>query len=383
MPLVHAKDLLEHAGRHGYAVCAFDLASLDFLAAAVQTAENCRAPVILSVAEPHLEYLAAEHLLPAVEAAARRCPVPVAIQFHRAASVASAARAVRIGCNSIAVNGAGRAPQQAIELARAVADMAHACGVPVEGGLNGIVADANGAPAALSAILEFVERSGVDFLAITATGPASPAARLDFARLKQIRGVLALPLCVDAVKTFTDDEYRKLIDNGVAKIHHYAGLSSAAADRLRRNVHSTPRNGYLRLMQGVQQALGAEIERCLRLTGSAGRAPQALAHCRPWNAVEHCILYNVTSGDDGGERAARAMMADGRRILGAIPGVRAVFTGRAVRADAKYQYCWLVRFAHPAVIESYRDHPDHVAFADGRFRPLAPDRLSIDFEELS
>ena len=77
------------------------------------------------------------------------------------------------------------------------------------------------------------------------------------------------------------------------------------------------------------------------------------------------------------------MLADGRKRLGAIPGVRSVLTGRAARADAKYQYCWLVRFAHPDVIASYRDHPDHIAFADGRFRPLAPDRLSIDFEEIS
>jgi len=138
MPLVDAKDLLGHAQRHGYAVCAFDLASLDFLAATVTTAENCRAPAILSVAEPHLEYLTAEHFLPAVEAAARRAAVPVAIQFNRAASAASAARAIGLGCNSIAVNGTGHAPEERIMHTRAMVEMAHACGVSVEGGLNGI-----------------------------------------------------------------------------------------------------------------------------------------------------------------------------------------------------------------------------------------------------
>lgn len=101
MPLVNAKDLLGHANRHGYAVCAFDLASLDILAAGVQAAENCRAPVILSVAEPNLEYLAVEHILPAIEAAARRATIPVAIQFNRATSTTSAARAIGLGCNSI------------------------------------------------------------------------------------------------------------------------------------------------------------------------------------------------------------------------------------------------------------------------------------------
>ena len=40
---------------------------------------------------------------------------------------------------------------------------------------------------------------------------------------------------------------------------------------------------------------------------------------------------------------------------------------------------WLVRFCHPAVIDSYREHPDHVLFADKLFRPLSGERISIDF----
>lgn len=110
MPLVEATDLVKHASRHGYAVCGFDLAGLDFLAATVAAAEHCRAPAMLGVAEPYLDYLAAEYFLPAVEAAARRASVPVAIQFTRAASVAAAVRAIGLGCNGVALNGSGHAP---------------------------------------------------------------------------------------------------------------------------------------------------------------------------------------------------------------------------------------------------------------------------------
>jgi fructose-bisphosphate aldolase class II len=67
-------------------------------------------------------------------------------------------------------------------------------------------------------------------------------------------------------------------------------------------------------------------------------------------------------------------------VLGAIPGVREVFTGAAVRDGARYRYSWNVRFCHPAVIDSYRYHPDHVAFADTWFRPVAQDRVSIDYQ---
>ncbi len=76
------------------------------------------------------------------------------------------------------------------------------------------------------------------------------------------------------------------------------------------------------------------------------------------------------------------IMAEDRRVLNAIPGVREVVTGRAVKEDAKYCYTWLVRFCHPAVIDSYREHPVHVAFADNLFRPVAAERLSIDYQTI-
>ncbi len=114
----------------------------------------------------------------------------------------------------------------------------------------------------------------------------------------------------------------------------------------------------------------------LRRSGSGGTATEAAARCGRWESVEHCIVYNYAGSED----EARAMMARGQAELAAIPGVTEVFVGRAVDAAAKYRYVWLVRFASRAVIDSYRTHPTHVAFADSAFRPFAKDRLSIDFE---
>ena len=77
---------------------------------------------------------------------------------------------------------------------------------------------------------------------------------------------------------------------------------------------------------------------------------------------------------------AETMIAEGRRVLSTIPGVRKVFTGKTVQNDAQYRYTWLVRFCHPTVIDSYREHPDHVTFADKLFRPVAGERISIDYQ---
>jgi hypothetical protein len=124
------------------------------------------------------------------------------------------------------------------------------------------------------------------------------------------------------------------------------------------------------------QAAAAYMRDCLEKLGATGQGQAVLKTCKPWRPVEHLIIYNTNTDDVASEELA----AEGRRVLDRIPGVRATWSGRAVKADAGYQWCWLIRFAHPAVIDSYREHPDHVAYADNFFRPAAGDRISIDYE---
>jgi fructose-bisphosphate aldolase class II len=96
MPLINMKQMLEHAYSRGCAVGAFDLVNLDFLQGILEAAERCRAPVILSLAESHFEYFDFELLMPAVEAAARRASVPVAIHLGHGASRESAFQAINL-----------------------------------------------------------------------------------------------------------------------------------------------------------------------------------------------------------------------------------------------------------------------------------------------
>lgn len=131
-------------------------------------------------------------------------------------------------------------------------------------------------------------------------------------------------------------------------------------------------------LSGDDDAVRAMIGHAIADSGTAGRAERALTACRRWREVEHLILFNVDAERD--ENHVERMMTRGRAALGAIPGVRRVLTGRALQDHARYRYCWLVRFASPAVVASYRNHPDHVRFADTEFRPVAADRLSIDYQ---
>jgi len=390
MALVNMRDMIHHAYENNYAVGAFDLVSLDFLEAVIDAAERCRAPVILSVAEPHFAHYDFELMMPAVEAAARRASVPVAIQLDHGSSLDSAVRAINLGCNGVMLDASNMALPDNVAATKAVVEMAQGCGVSVVGelgyvgGMVGEGAVQHPGETELTVPSEakaYVERTGVDFLAVsigTVQGRMKGRAKLDFPRLKQINQAVKIPLVIHGGSGLSEDQFRRLTAMGVAKIDYFTGLSDIAAQTMREEMRNNRDGSFTDLKKGVKAAIGEEVERCLRFWGSAGRAAEVLAQCEAWVPVEHVIVYNV---ERMSEEQARVMMAEGRRVLAQIPGVREVFTGETVKEGAKFRYCWVVRFVHPNVIDSYREHPLHVAFADTLFRPFAGERISIDYQD--
>jgi fructose-bisphosphate aldolase class II len=384
VPLVDMKDMLDHAYRNGYAVGAFDLVGLEFIEAILAAAERCRAPVILRLTESQREHDDFDLAMAAAEAAARRARVPVAIHLDHGASLEAAVRAINLGCNGVKVDASHAGLLEDIARTRAVVDMAHSCGVPVEGELGRVAGGDRGgagrhadeiAYASAEEAKAYVERAAVDFLAVpigTVRGRLPGEPGFDFDRLKRLREVVDIPFVIQGGTGLADEEYRRLIGHGVAKIDSDTALAGAAAKRMH--------GGYTALRQGMREAIAAEVERMSRLSGAAGRADEALARCRRWRPIAHVILYNVAGVSDA---EVESVMARGREVLARIPGVRRVVTGWALTEKARYRYCWLIEFVHESVIASYRDHPEHIAFANGLFRPIAADRVSIDFAEIA
>ena len=68
----------------------------------------------------------------------------------------------------------------------------------------------------------------------------------------------------------------------------------------------------------------------MRLGGSFDRAEELRSQCTSWMPVEHLIIYNVTGASI---EETETMMVEGRRVLGAIPGVQEVITGHAMEDD--------------------------------------------------
>lgn len=202
MPLVDMGDLLQHAYRNGYAVGVFEAPSLECLEAIITAAEECRSPVIISLTESNITPDALACRMAALESVASRTAVPIATHLNRGATYESAVRAIGLGCNSVMVDTADLAFPDNVAQTRRVADMAHGCGVHVEGTLGCLLGgESEGQKTGKRSVDEiavYVERTGVDCLSVAIgrvprQGRGRP--RIEFDHLKKIHKWCRFPWC--------------------------------------------------------------------------------------------------------------------------------------------------------------------------------------------
>lgn len=394
MALVNIRDIVYHAYNNRYAVGSFEIVSFDFLTAVISAAHTCGSPVILSVTDADQTPGDFEALTAAVERAALCAKVPIAIQFGRGTSLESIVRAIRLGCNGVAVDPSGQALAAAIKTTLEITELARHCGIAVEGkfgqGEDHHDIDSthtrSGDTANCSSVQEaiaYAQRTNIDFLCVsvgTTRVESNGAPRLDIPRLTKINGSLAIPLVVHGDNALTDDHYHKLIGHGVAKINYSTALTDLAARYVVENRTATNSSSFRMWLQGLQYAVQEEITRCMHLWGSAGRAAQVLVQCRPWENVEHVIIFNDKNGND---EDTMQMFDRGQQQLSTIPGVRDVLVGKSVKQDSRFRYAWLIRFCNREVVEYYKEHPIHKHYADHYFRPRAGERITSDFQILN
>jgi len=93
--------------------------------------------------------------------------------------------------------------------------------------------------------------------------------------------------------------------------------------------------------------------------------------------IRHTVAFSLHH--EPGSQEAEAFLADGTRILTAIPSVHGFECLRQVSPKNGLQYGFSMEFEDQAGYEAYNQHPDHVAFVAQRWELEVGDFLEADF----
>lgn len=236
MALVTSEKMLCQAREKGYAVGAFNAENMEMAQAIVQAAEEVNAPVMIQTTPGTVRYASLELYFANVAAIAVNARVPVAIHLDHGDSLSLAAKALRAGYTSIMIDGSKLPLEENIALTRAVVDMCHPCGIPVEAELGKVggkeddtESDGCGYTDPDEAV-RFVRETGVNSLAVgvgTAHGVYAATPVLNVPLIAKLRGLLPVPLVLHGASGLSDDAVRECIANGISKVNFATELRAA------------------------------------------------------------------------------------------------------------------------------------------------------------
>ena len=177
MALVNSKKMFEQAYKNGYAIGAFNVNNMEIVQGITEACKEEKAPVILQVSKGARAYANHTYLVKLVEAAVLECPdIPVVLHLDHGPDFETCKACIDGGFTSVMIDGSHLPFEENVALTKKVVEYAHnhVPYVTVEGELGtlaGIEDDVKVEHGKESytkpeEVIEFVERTGVDSLAI-------------------------------------------------------------------------------------------------------------------------------------------------------------------------------------------------------------------------
>lgn len=304
--LANGLDVLKKAHKENYAVGAFNVNNMELCQAIVSAAETQKAPVFIQTSEGALDYANIDELHNIMQFAARRSSVPIVVHLDHGKELTVVKKCIDIGYTSVMFDGSHLSFEDNIKQTKQVCKWAHAKGIPVEAELGTIGGTEDKVTARKIIMTEpseakdFVERSTCDSLAI-AIGTSHGAnkfmqadAKLDIARLKEIRKIVDIPLVLhggssvpqDAVAKATkygakfdqfygvpEDQITESVQNGINKINTDTDIRLEFTAAIRQVMVEKPWEFDPRkFLAPARVSIQQRIEHRIRVFGSAGKA---------------------------------------------------------------------------------------------------------------
>lgn len=241
--LVNFKDILNEAYINHYAVGSFNGYNYETFKGIIGAGCETKTPVILAFGAKYLKNMSLETAYTIAKSLGERIDIPVCLHLDHCSDPDTVFRAIRAGFGSVMYDGSALPFDENVKNTKLVCDIAHACGVSVEGELGCLAAGERSHEGAATDVeaytdpalaKQFVDMTHVDALAIsigTVHGlyKAEPNIRIDI--LETINKLLAIPLVLHGGSGLSEKDILCCIAKGIAKINVNTEISVYAVDK--------------------------------------------------------------------------------------------------------------------------------------------------------
>lgn len=247
--LVTTKEMLLKAQKGNYAVGAFNVENMEMVMSVIAAAEELNAPVIMQTTPSTVKYAGLDYYLANVATAAKNAKVPVAMHLDHGSSFSLAMQALRQGYTSIMIDGSHSMFEKNIAITKSVVDACKPSNIPVEaelgkvGGKEDDLDGGNGGYTDPKEALEFVQKTGVDSLAVaigTAHGVYKGEPKLDLDRLVEIRKIVDVPLVLHGASGLSEEAVKESIKRGICKVNFATELRIAYTEGVKELLEEKP-----------------------------------------------------------------------------------------------------------------------------------------------
>ena len=282
--LENMTKMLNVAIEGGYAVGAFNILDYNSMLAAVEAAEQLKAPVIIQTSAKTVIFWGTGSIISWAREIASDVAVPVALHLDHCKDLELIRSCIDAGWTSVMIDASSMPFEENIALSRQVVEMAEGKDVSVEAELGEIVGveddifvsgeDAGLADPAKSEL--FCKEVALQCFAPgvgTAHGVYKGKPRIAFDRIEEIAQRTGLPLALHGGTGLAADEFRKCISLGCAKINISTQLKYAFIDGFVQ-YHAAHIEEYnpLKVISAQFELIKRVVAENVKLFGSAGRA---------------------------------------------------------------------------------------------------------------
>lgn len=247
MKLVSATEMLKKARDGKYAVAAININNLEWTRAILETAQEENSPIILGVSEGAAKYMggfkvAANMVNALIETL--NITVPVALHLDHG-SYNGCLGCIEAGFSSVMFDGSHSPLEENLRQTREMVEIAHSKGISIEAEVGTIGGEEDGIVGSGELAdpneCRMLAECGIDFLAagignIHGKYPENWAG-LNFERLQEVKeAALNLPLVLHGGTGIPEEQIRKAISLGVAKINVNTELQIVFAEATRKYI---------------------------------------------------------------------------------------------------------------------------------------------------